>query len=60
MKTFSMLNGLAQILETFAMDDDAMENAKVAVKKIGIVQNTMHLTIEGDDGTTRQFRIIEV
>lgn len=59
MKTQSMLNSLAQILETFAMDDDAMNNSEAVVTAINPTNDEMHFTLEANDGTVRDFTITE-
>lgn len=55
-----MLNRFAQILETFAMDDDAMDNAGVAVSGITIDgDDSMLIELEDADGNKKMFRLTE-
>ena len=55
-----MLNGFAQILETFAMDDDALVNAGVAVSGITIDgDDAMLIEMEDTDGNKKIFRLTE-
>lgn len=55
-----MINGFAQILETFAMDDDAMENAGVAVSGIQFDGDELVIEMEDADGNTKMFRLSEI
>jgi hypothetical protein len=56
-----MLKGFAQILETFGMDDDCIENAGVAVSEINsITDDSMEIVLEDKDGNKRTFHLVEV
>ncbi len=61
MQTQSMLNGLACILETFAMDDNCIDNSDVVVTRIeSAVDDSMVFTMTANDGTVKTFLITEV
>lgn len=61
MKTESMLNSLAQLLETYAMGDDAINESDVVVTEIAeIVDDSMVITLMGNDGDFKTFLITEV
>jgi len=59
MKSQSMLNSIAQLLETHAMGDDAINNSDTVVTAINPINDEMYLTLEGNDGTVRDFFITE-
>lgn len=59
MKTDSMMNSLAQLLETYAMGDDAINESDTVVTAINPIAAEMHFTLEGNDGTVRDFTITE-
>lgn len=52
-----MLKKFAEILETFAMDDDALENSGVAVSSIRFDGEDMIIELEDDNGNVETFRI---
>lgn len=61
MKTQSMLNGFSQLLEEHAMGDVAINESDVVVTVITeIVDDSMVITLMGNDGTERTFLITEV
>ena len=62
MQTQSMLNSLAQLLETHAMGDDAINDSDTVVTAINPTCPTgdeMCFTLEANDGTVRDFTITE-
>ncbi len=61
MKTESVLYGLAHILETHAMGDDAINEFAVVVTSISdVVETSLVITMMGNDGTEKTFLVTEV
>ena len=59
MKSQSMLNSLAQLLETHTMGDIVPNYSDTVITAINPTNGEMHFTLEANDGTVRDFTITE-
>lgn len=59
MKTPSMLNSLAEVLETHLMGLDAPNDHDTVITALNPIAAEMHFTLEANDGTVRDFTVSE-
>jgi len=56
----TMLSSFAKLLETRVMGDDVVNDSEVVVTAAGALNGHLYLTLEGNDGTTKHFRLLEI
>lgn len=61
-----MLAGLAQIIETFGLDDDCLENTGVVVDSVShipagaINDESLEIVLMDKDGNRRTYQLVEI
>lgn len=60
MDLITMLNGLDSLLEDRTTGDDIRNLYEVVVADVHVRQGNLYVTVQGNDGTTKHFRLTEV